>query len=216
MDPRHQGNGKRPLVSRHGCRARSSCGNSPLPVRRGSDGGGGPRSRLAGPCAKLARKLFRGLGALRDAQVMDRVGNKKARPPKTDPVRAHLQTAFESNEPSLRRRTLSAWRTNSTKSPGGAWSALCATLPPCAGWESRRRMPRARTIRKPPGELHAKALRTEKSKPWHALRIGLKRFPPYHGRRPAPRALRTLERQSQAPPGHAWRSSRSRRPRRGR
>jgi len=49
---------------------------------------------------KVARKLFRGLGALRDTQVMDEWVKKLA--PETDPVRAHLQAAFESNEPKLR------------------------------------------------------------------------------------------------------------------
>src|SRR5256886_2893681 len=32
--PRYQGNGKPPLVSRHGCRPRPSRGHPPLPVRR--------------------------------------------------------------------------------------------------------------------------------------------------------------------------------------
>src|SRR3989441_12626107 len=45
---------------------------------------------------KGARKLFRGLGALRDAQGKDEWGKKLA--PETDPLRTHLQTAFESNE----------------------------------------------------------------------------------------------------------------------
>src|SRR5229473_3343354 len=71
---------------------------------------------------KVARKLFRELGALRDAQVMNEWVKKLAS--ESDVVRTHLQATFESEEPSLR----------------------------------------------------ANALRTEKPKPWHALRIGLKRF----------------------------------------
>src|SRR5467141_2796069 len=122
---------------------------------------------------KVARKLFRGLGALRDAQVMDAWVKKLA--PETDPVRTYLQTAFESNEPKLRENALrvadrfdqKAWkrldRTLSQRSrlvPVGSLAAECLAL---ERFESAR-------------ELHAKALRTEKSKPFHALRIGLKRF----------------------------------------
>ena len=122
---------------------------------------------------KVARKLFRGLGALRDAQVMDEWVKKLA--PETDPVRTHLQTAFESNEPSLRENALrvvdkfdqKSWKRleralgqRSRLVPAGSLAAECLALE------------RFETAR----DLHAKALRTEKSKPWHAMRIGLKRF----------------------------------------
>ncbi len=122
---------------------------------------------------KVARKLFRGLGALRDAQVMNEWVKKLA--PETDPVRAHLQAAFESNEPKLRENALrlaakfdqKSWRRlertlrkRSRLVPAGSPAAQCLAL---ERFESAK-------------ELHAKALRTEKPKPWHALRIGLKRF----------------------------------------
>jgi len=122
---------------------------------------------------KVARKLFRGLGTLRDAQVMDEWVKKLV--PETDPVRTHLQTAFESNEPKLRENALrvagkfdqKSWkrleRTVHQRSrlvPVGSLAAECLAL---ERFESAR-------------DLHAKALRTEKSKPFHALRIGLKRF----------------------------------------
>src|SRR5258706_684680 len=102
-----------------------------------------------------------------------RVGKKVA--PETDPVRTHLQTAFESTEPSLRENALrvadkfdqKSWRRlertlrqHSRLVPVGSLAAECLALE------------RFETAR----ELHAKALRTEKSKPWHALRIGLKRL----------------------------------------
>src|SRR2546427_5897194 len=122
---------------------------------------------------KVARKLFRGLGALRDAQVMDEWVKKLA--PETDPVRTYLQVSFESNEPKLQenalrvaakfdqkswRRLERALRQRSRLVPIGSLAAECLAL---------ERFERAR-------ELHAKALSTEKPKPWHALRIGLKRF----------------------------------------
>src|SRR5216683_1055971 len=122
---------------------------------------------------KVARKLFHGLGALRDAQVMEEWVMKLA--PATDPVRTHLQAAFESNEPKLREHALRAaakfdqksWkrlertlRQHSRLVPIGSLAAECLALE------------RFETAR----DLHAKALRTEKPKPWHAMRIGLKRF----------------------------------------
>lgn len=122
---------------------------------------------------KAARKLFRALGALRDTQVMDEWVKKLG--PETDPVRAHLQAAFESKEPQLRDQAVRAvakfdqraWkhlaltlRQRSRLVPAGSLAAECLAL---ERFESAK-------------ELHAKALRTEKPKPWHALRIGLKRF----------------------------------------
>src|SRR6266446_9666492 len=71
---------------------------------------------------KLARKLFRGLGALRDAQVMDAWVKKLA--PETDPVRTYLQTAFESNEPKLRENALRVADRFDQK----AWKRLDRTL----------------------------------------------------------------------------------------
>jgi CHAD domain-containing protein len=122
---------------------------------------------------QVVRKLFRGLGALRDAQVMDEWVKKLA--PETDPVRTHLQTSFESSESNLRENALRVaakfdqkfWkrlertlRHRSRLVPMGSLAAECLAL---------ERFERAK-------ELHAKALRTAKPKPWHALRIGLKRF----------------------------------------
>jgi CHAD domain-containing protein len=122
---------------------------------------------------KAARKLFRALGALRDAQVMNEWVKKLA--PETDAVRAHLQATFESGEPQLREEALrvadkfdqKVWkrfartlRQRCRLVPAGSLAAECLAL---ERFESAK-------------ELHAKALRTEKPKPWHALRIGLKRF----------------------------------------
>ena len=122
---------------------------------------------------KAARKLFRALGALRDAQVMDEWVKKLG--PETDPVRAHLQASFESKEPQLREEVLRAV----AKFDQRAWKHLARTL------RQRSRLVSAGSLAaaclalerfESAKELHAKALRTEKPKPWHALRIGLKRF----------------------------------------
>jgi len=122
---------------------------------------------------RVARKLFRSLGALRDAQVMSEC--LKVLAPESDPVRAHLQATFESRMAGLRdaalraagkfdektwRRLERALRQRSRLVPTGSLAAECLAL---ERFESAR-------------ELHTKALRTEKSRPWHALRIGLKRF----------------------------------------
>src|SRR5260370_17299853 len=53
---------------------------------------------------KRPRKLFRMLGALRDAQVMEEWVKKLA--PETDAVRSYLQASFESSEPKLRENAL--------------------------------------------------------------------------------------------------------------
>jgi CHAD domain-containing protein len=122
---------------------------------------------------KAARKLFRALGALRDAQVRTEWVKKLA--PETDPVRGHLQATFEASEPQLRQEALrvahkfdqKTWRRlartlrqRSRLVPAGSLAAECLAL---ERFESAK-------------ELHPKALRTERPKPWHALRIGLKRF----------------------------------------
>jgi len=122
---------------------------------------------------KAARKLFRGLGDLRDAQVMDAWVGKLG--PSGDPLREQLHAAFESSEPKLREGALrfahkfdeKLWtrlerhlRQRARLVPVASLAAECLAL---------ERLEDAK-------ELHSRALRTEKPKPWHALRIGLKRF----------------------------------------
>ena len=122
---------------------------------------------------KAARKMFRALGALRDAQVMDEWVKKLG--PETDPVRAHLQASFASKEPQLREEAIRAVEKFDAK----LWKHLARTLrkrgrlvPPGSLAAECLALERFESAK----ELHAKALRTEKPKPWHAVRIGLKRF----------------------------------------
>jgi CHAD domain-containing protein len=122
---------------------------------------------------KTARKLFRGLGALRDVQVMDEWVKKIG--PKNDAIRAQLELAFEKEEAGLREAALrragkfdlKAWkrleqglRRRARLVSAGSPAAECLVL---------ERYEEAK-------ELHARAMRGEKAAPWHKLRIGLKRF----------------------------------------
>jgi CHAD domain-containing protein len=122
---------------------------------------------------RLPKKLFRRLGALRDAQVMDEWVRKLA--VGGDSVRTQMHLAFQKDEPELRQRALRA----AEKFDEKTWKRL-----------ERKLAKRARLV--PPGslaaeclaverfeeakELHTKALRTENPKAWHQLRIGLKRL----------------------------------------
>ncbi|HUI73578.1 MAG TPA: CHAD domain-containing protein [Candidatus Acidoferrum sp.] len=119
------------------------------------------------------RKLFRKLGALRDAQVQEDLVKKLA--PENDRLRALLLGHMEAREKTSREEALrSASRFDEKK-----WKSLARTL-------------RSRAQLVPPGgtaaeclalerfeearELHRRALRTERPKPWHKLRIGVKKF----------------------------------------
>jgi CHAD domain-containing protein len=121
----------------------------------------------------VPKKLFRKLGELRDAQVMEKWVRQLA--PAGDPIRSQLQASFQTNEPELHRRVLRTVEKFDEK-----------------GWKHLERKLRKRARLVPPAslaaqclaveryeeakELHTIALRTDKPEPWHKLRIGLKRL----------------------------------------
>ncbi len=122
---------------------------------------------------KTAKKLFRALGALRDGHVMEDWVKKLT--PASDPVRVQMHSTFETEEPKLRSEVLRV----AGKFDQKEWKRLERRLRqrvrvlPVSGlaaeglaWE------RFEEIK----QLHAQALRTKKAKPWHALRIGLKKL----------------------------------------
>lgn len=122
---------------------------------------------------KVARKLFRGLGALRDSQVMEEWIQKLG--PENDPLRIQLLASLASDEKRLNESALRV----AAKFDEKEWTSLerqlrrRVRLVPVGGLAAEclalERFEEAK-------ELHNRALRTEKPKPWHALRIGLKRF----------------------------------------
>jgi CHAD domain-containing protein len=122
---------------------------------------------------RAAKKLFHGLGALRDAQVMKTWVQKLA--PEGNPIAAQLLANSAELDPELHEDALRAARRFDDKD----WQRLERALQrrtrlvsvgglaaECLAFE---RFEAAK-------ELHARALRTEKSKPWHALRKSMKEF----------------------------------------
>lgn len=122
---------------------------------------------------KIARKLFHGLGALRDIQVMEEW--VKTLGHKNDAIRMKLELLFEKEEAKLREDALKS----AAKFDVKAWKKLERTL--------RRRAqlvkpgtPAAQCIvlerYEEAKERQALAMRGERAGPWHKLRIGLKRL----------------------------------------
>jgi CHAD domain-containing protein len=121
----------------------------------------------------VPKKLFRKLGELRDAQIMnDWVKDHGA---ENDKLRLLLQQSFETQEPELLDETLhlagkfdqKTWkrlenklRRRSRLVPPDSLAAQCLAI---------ERYDDAR-------DLHAKALRSGSANSWHALRIGLKKL----------------------------------------
>ena len=122
---------------------------------------------------KIGRKLFRQLGELRDTQVLEEWANSLGS--ENDAVRERLMTHLRKNEAEEREAALraagkfdaKAWR--SYERVLGHRARVVAPNSLAAKSLALERLTAAR-------ELHLKALRTEKPEPWHALRIGVKRF----------------------------------------
>ncbi len=122
---------------------------------------------------QLPRKLFRRLGALRDAQVIDEWVKHLA--PSDDPLRTKLHAAFAANEPELRADALRAAEKFDEKS----WTHLerkvrrrVRLVPPASLAAQCLAVERIEEAR----DLHARAQRTDNPNAWHQLRIGIKRF----------------------------------------
>ena len=122
---------------------------------------------------KLPRKLFRALGELRDTQVLEEW--TKSLSMEGDVIRERLLAQFTKQESELREETgrvagkfdAKAWkkaeralRRRSRLVPADSLAAECLAL---ERWEAAK-------------ELHAQALRSNRAEPWHALRIGVKKF----------------------------------------
>lgn len=122
---------------------------------------------------KLARKLFRQLGHLRDTQILqewtERLGDEQ------DPVRLSLLQSLKKQEAELREAVLAMTGKFDEKS----WRKLERRL-----WRRSRLVPPDRLAAEclaverleSVQELHVRAIRLEKPEAWHELRIGVKRF----------------------------------------
>ena len=122
---------------------------------------------------RLGRKLFRQLGELRDTQVLEEWVEKLG--DEGDPVRIALSAKLKAREAELRDAAVAV----ATKFDEKAWHKLERGLerrshmvPPdglAAQCLALERLEAAK-------ELHAQALKADKPRAWHELRIGIKRF----------------------------------------
>ena len=120
-----------------------------------------------------ARELFRSLGELRDADVMAEWLDKLH--PEEEGLKRQMLEGLGSVQKAAREKALRS----AARFDGKRWKKLSRALGArmrrvpldgdaahCLGLE---RLEEAK-------ELHRRAIRTESAKPWHALRIGVKRF----------------------------------------
>lgn len=122
---------------------------------------------------KLGRKLFRQLGELRDTQVLEEWVKKLGA--ESDPIRQRLMATLETQEKELREAALRV----EAKFDQKAWKKLeqrlqrrARLVPPDGAAAECLVLERLEAAR----ELHTSAMRTEKPRAWHELRIGVKRF----------------------------------------
>ncbi|HWY07336.1 MAG TPA: CHAD domain-containing protein [Candidatus Acidoferrales bacterium] len=122
---------------------------------------------------KLGRKLFKQLGELRDTQVLEEWANKLGS--ENDAVRERLLAYLRKNETEERDAALRAAGKFDAKGWRGYERVLghrARVVAPNSVAAKSLALERLLAAR----ELHLRALRTEKPEPWHALRIGVKRF----------------------------------------
>ena len=120
-----------------------------------------------------ARKMFRAMGELRDAQVLE--GLIQGHGPRDERLQGELVHSLKGAQAEALGKALRL----AAKFDEKLWHELSRTLRsrlkimPVDGEAARclalERLTEAQ-------ELHRRALRTEKPRPWHELRIGLKRF----------------------------------------
>ncbi len=122
---------------------------------------------------RCARKLFRSLGDLRDTHVMTDWLNQLH--PEADALKDRMLNWLASQETSAHEKA----QHRAVRFAEGRWKELSRSL------NSRmRRVPAdgdaahclALERLEEAKELHRRAMRTESHRPWHALRIGIKRF----------------------------------------
>jgi CHAD domain-containing protein len=122
---------------------------------------------------KLPRRLFRSLGALRDLHVLEAWVRRLAS--SDDPVRATLLEILKNRQRPPRAEVRRAVREFDRE----GWKRLTRTaprrarfVPPDSLTAHCLALERYEDFRR----LHARAVGTETPAPWHALRVGLKRF----------------------------------------
>jgi CHAD domain-containing protein len=121
----------------------------------------------------LPRKMFHALGELRDLHVLENWAKKLTS--EDDSLRRALLKALDDRQAKAREQVVSATRTFDRN----AWTRLIPTLsrrarlvPPDSLTARCLALERYQELRR----RHSYAVRTEASRPWHALRIALKRF----------------------------------------
>ena len=122
---------------------------------------------------KTSKKLFRSLGVIRDAQVQEAWALKLAGA--DDPLRGQILYALKAGH--LRRGRDA--KKSTAKFDEKDWVRLARELRPRVRLlpaDGDAALCLALERHSEAAELHRRALRTEKMKPWHELRIGIKHF----------------------------------------
>jgi CHAD domain-containing protein len=120
-----------------------------------------------------ARKLFRSMGELRDAQVAEEWLNKLR--PEVDPLKVILLGSLKQTQESALAKALHLAEKFDEKRWAELAKALHSRLRKIPADQEAARCLALERLQEA-HELHRRALRTERPAPWHDLRIALKRF----------------------------------------